>query len=127
MIDFIYRFAASCSGGGFLGFPTWYKYLDGTTETVREGGTDIGSVCTPKITSISDTWLIVAAVVEILLRIAAIAAVVLIVMGGIQFISSQGEPEKAAKARSTVINALVGLVIAVAATGLVSFVAGQFN
>lgn len=127
MIDFLYRFAASCSGGGFLGFPTWYKYLPGRTEDVQDTGRTIGTVCTPQITSLSDVWLIVAAIVEILLRIAGLAAVALIVWGGIQFITSQGEPERAAKARGTVINAVVGLIIAVTATVLVTFVAGRFN
>ncbi len=128
MMDFLYRFAASCGGGNLLGFPSWYKYLPGTTEMAKDGsGVDIGTVCTPKIQSINDVWLIVAAVVEILLRVAALAAIALIVWGGIQFVMSQGEPDKAAKARSTVINAIVGLVIAVTATVLVSFVAGQFK
>ena len=128
MMDFLYRFAASCGGGSFLGFPTWYKYLPGVTETAKDGaGVDIGTVCTPKIQSINDVWLIVAAIVEILLRVAALAAIALIVWGGIQFVMSQGEPDKAAKARHTVINAVVGLVIAVTATVLVTFVAGQFK
>ena len=51
----------------------------------------------------------------------------MVIYGGIEFIMSQGEPDKANKARGTVINALIGLVIAVAAATLVTFIAGRFN
>jgi len=105
--------------GNFLGFPTWYHYLQGTV--------DANNNCVPGISGINDIWLIVAAVIEILLRIAALAAIGLIIYGGIQFITSQGNPDQAERARNTVINALVGLVIAVAAATLVTFVAGRFQ
>ncbi|MBI1857051.1 hypothetical protein HY003_01385 [Candidatus Saccharibacteria bacterium] len=112
------RFAASCDGGGFFGLPKWYKYLDGVPQS---------SGCVPKISGISDVWLIVAAIIEILLRIAALVAIGFVVWGGIQFISSQGEPDKTSKARNIIINALVGLVITIGASTVVSFVAGSIN
>src|ERR1035438_3143897 len=92
----------------FFGLPTWYEYLPGG-----------------KFTKLSDVWLIVAAIVEILLRVAAIAAFVMIVYAGIQLITSAGNPDNAAKARGTLINAIIGLVIAVLAATLVTFIAGQ--
>lgn len=135
MIEQITRFvaASACSpgkGGGLFGFPTWYKYLPGVNTTVTADGSDktvIGTVCTPQIHAIGDVWLIGAAVLEILLRVAAIAALIYVIWGAVEFVSSQGEPDKTAKARKTVINALVGLVIAITATALVSFVAGRFT
>lgn len=99
----------------FLGFPVWYKYLPG------------GDVCKPELVVITDAWLVVAAVIEMLLRIASIAALVYVVWGGIEFITSQGEPDRTARARHTVINALIGLVISIGATSIVSFVAGRFS
>ncbi len=108
------QFAVSCQKT-FLGFPSWYKYLQGA------------SACDPSIQSLSDVWLVVAALIEILLRIASIGAIVLVVWGGIDFVTSQGEPDKTTKARHTVINALIGLVISVGAAAMVSFVAGRFN
>lgn len=113
--------------GGFFGFPAWYKYLDGVTEQVPGQTNASLTQCVAKINGINDVWLILAAVIEMLLRIAALAAVGFVVWGGIQFISGQGEPDKAAKARNTIINALVGLVISVGAATLVSFIAGRFN
>jgi hypothetical protein len=120
IVQLISHFADTCTlTGSFLGFPTWYSYLPGTT--------DANNVCSPQFTSLSDVWLIVAAIIEILLRLAALVAIVMVIYGGVEFITSQGESEKAAKARSTVINALIGLVIAVGAAAIISFIAGGFN
>ena len=116
----------SPKGGSFLGFPTWYKYLPGhTILSGNPGGAQ--TVCAPALTKLTDIWLIVAAGIEILLRLAALAAIILVLYGGIQFITSEGDPAKTQKARGTVINALVGLVIAVAATTVIAFIAGSFS
>ena len=108
---------AACSGtSNFLGFPTWYKYLplQGT-----------GEQCTPAITGINDIWLVVAALVEILLRLGALLAVGFVLYGGIALITSSGDPDKAAKARKTILNSIIGLVIAVIATTVVRYLAGR--
>lgn len=103
-----------------FGFPTWYKYLSGTEQS---------GVCTAnvQIQGLNDIWLIVAAVIEILLRIAALAAIGFVIAGGFQYVTSQGEPEKTNHARSTIINALVGLVIAIMAATIVNFIAGSIS
>ena len=107
--------AAACKTSGFLKFPYWYKYIvDPQT-------------CQPVLTRLSDVWLIGAAVLEILLRIAAIAAVVYLMYGGFTYVTSQGEPDKTQKAKSTIINALAGLVIAISATAIVAFVAKRIT
>jgi ABC-type Fe3+ transport system permease subunit len=126
MFDFIYHFAAGCTpnGGAFLGFPTWYKYLPGVTSPNGEG---TASVCLPKLGALSDVWLIVAALIEILLRIAGLAAIIFVIYGGVQYITSQGEPDKAGRARHTILNALIGLVIAISSTIMVTFIAGRFK
>ena len=113
-------FGAPCPGGNFLSFPTWHKYLDG----VRDSETGL---CSPQMTSLSDTWLVVAALVEILLRVAALMAVGFVIYGGVQYMMSQGDADKTAKARGTIINALVGLAIAIIAGVLVGFIAGRFH
>jgi hypothetical protein len=87
---------------------------------------DATGACTPKINGINDVWLILAAIVELLLRVAALAALVFVIWGAIQFITSQGEPDRTSKAQSTIINALIGLVISVGAASVVAYVAGKF-
>ncbi len=109
-------FAASCTGKSFYGFPTWYSYLPSTTDPVT-------GLCTPQLTNINDIWLIVAAVINILLRLAAIIAVIMVIVGGVKITASRGNPQEIAKARETLIYSVVGLVIAISASLLITFVA----
>ena len=112
-----------CDKGGFFGLPVWYKYLD--SFKVRDPLTG-GTTCNIEITSLGSVLLILAAIVEILLRVAALIAVGFIVYGGVLYVISQSQPDKTSQALKTVLNAIIGLTIAIAATGLVSFIAGRF-
>lgn len=49
-------------------------------------------------------------------------ALLVIVISGFRYILSAGDPEKATKARNGIIYALVGLVVAISADAIVSFV-----
>lgn len=109
---------APCPGGNFLFFPTWYKYLPSVPGS---------SPCAPQISSLTDVWLIVAAVIEILLRVAAIIAVIFVIYAGFSYTTSQGDPEGTSRAKSTLVNALVGLAVAVSAAVVVSFIAKSIN
>jgi hypothetical protein len=108
----------------FFGFPTWYKYLNGNKS---DEGLTGKSICTPVIKKIGDVWLILAAVIEILLRAAMLAAVIMVAFGGVKYITSQAQPDHTKAALNTIVNALIGLVIAVAATAMTSFLAGRFR
>ncbi len=112
--------ASPCKpSGSFLGLPTWYSYLPGVT--------DANGHCSPSITHLTDIWLIVAAITEILLRLAALIAVIMVIVGGVSYITSQGDPNKTKQALNTIINSLIGLVISVAAATIVTFIAGRFS
>jgi hypothetical protein len=54
--------------------------------------------------------------------VVAVVAVVVAVIGGLQFILAQGNPQSVARARQTIIYAVVGLAIAVSAEAIVGFV-----
>lgn len=123
MIHLIPTFAAAVSdacngshGGNFFGLPHWYDYLHGVKEA---------SGCAPKLRDINDLWLIVAAVIEIMLRIAAMITVGMVIYAGVLYMTSQGEPDKTTKAKHTLANALVGLAIAVTAAFIIDYIAGQ--
>lgn len=99
----------------FLGIPTWYKYI-GSTEV-------IGGRCSPKVTFPNDILKILMAVFEMILRVAGLVAIGFVIYGGIQYVVSQGDPEKVKSARNSIIHALIGLAIAVSATAMVNLVA----
>jgi len=118
---------SSDPGSSFLGLPKWYKYLKGQQSLTLDIHSSGVTVCSPHLNTLSDVWLIAAAVTEMLLRIAAFAAIVYVIYGGVQFMLSQGDPGKTAQARTTVISAVVGLTISVVAAGVVTFIAGRFS
>ena len=52
-------------------------------------------------------------------------ALIIIIIAGIKFITSQGDPQGTAKARNTIIYAAIGLAVSVAAFSIVTFVTGK--
>jgi hypothetical protein len=65
------------------------------------------------------------AIKNIVLSIIGAMSLLLIVVAGFRYVLSAGDPQKAAKARNGVIYALVGLVIAIAADAIVTFVVNR--
>lgn len=61
-------------------------------------------------------------VINVMLYLAGAIAVIMIVVGGIRYITSDGDPGAASKAKNTIIYALVGLVVAVMSYAIVNFV-----
>lgn len=113
---------ASCNlPDDVYGIPTWYKYLDGYRDPIT-------NACSPlyrqnfsfrELNSLAGIGL---AIIEILLRLVAVTAVVWMVYGGFQYLISQGEPDRTKAAKDTVLNAIIGLIIAVSASVIVVFV-----
>jgi hypothetical protein len=52
-------------------------------------------------------------------------AVFMVMYGAFRYVTSAGNPDGAAKARSTIIYSVVGLVVALVAFSIVSFVVGK--
>jgi uncharacterized membrane protein YuzA (DUF378 family) len=65
---------------------------------------------------------VIAAAVRILSLVVGIAAIIMVIIAGLKYITSGGDSGKVANAKSTLIYALVGLVIAALAQFLVNFV-----
>lgn len=61
-------------------------------------------------------------IVGIVFGIAGALALLFIVIGGLRYILSAGNPESSAQAKNTIVYALVGLVITITAYGIVAFV-----
>ena len=126
----------------FLDLPAWY---DGLVDEKSDGHG--GYTCEMK-TPNGDAevkayvWTIALNIVGMVLGIVGYLAVGLVMWGGIQYMTAQGEPTKLAKGKKTIFNSVIGLVIVMTASiisgaisGIVSgaasgggnFVAGIFN
>lgn len=62
---------------------------------------------------------------QIVIGTLAAIAVLIIVIAGLNFVMAGGDPQKVAKARGTIIYALIGLVVAISAEAIVTFVLGN--
>lgn len=70
---------------------------------------------------------IIKAVITILSIVVGVAAVIMIVIGGLKYVTSGGESAATASAKNTVLYALIGLVIAGLAQVLVHYVLGNLK
>lgn len=83
--------------------------IKATDIGLNSGATDIGKVFN--------------IVVKILSILIGSLSVIFIIVGGLQMVSSSGDPQRFRMGRESVIYACVGLVIAIGAYAIVSFVA----
>ncbi len=58
--------------------------------------------------------------------IMGVVSVVMVALGGFQFIMSQGDPQGTSKARMTIVYAVIGLAIAITAEAIIGFVLNKF-
>ncbi len=65
---------------------------------------------------------LIAAIIKIMLVLAGIVAVFFLIIGGYRYITAQGNAEQAEKGRSTVINAIIGIVIIIMSYVIVNVV-----
>jgi multisubunit Na+/H+ antiporter MnhB subunit len=64
-------------------------------------------------------------IVNVFLYIGGIAAVVMIIVSGVQMTTSAGNPGAVAKAKNTMIWSIVGLLVMILAYAIVNFVIGK--
>lgn len=69
-----------------------------------------------------DIKTVIKNVTNMALFIIGVAAVIVIIYSGIQFIIAAGNPQTVSKAKTTLIYAIVGLVVAIMAYAIVNFV-----
>lgn len=65
--------------------------------------------------------------INLLLYITGISAVIVIVVGGLRYVLSGGDPKNTAAAKDTIMYAAIGLVVSLLAFAIVNFVLGQFS
>lgn len=107
--------AADCTGQSLL--PDLYAGLRG-----RNGADS----CEVTVTRLNDILVLVGNVISILMFIAGVVAIAFIIVGGFMYITSSGEPANIKKAKETIVNAVIGLVIAMVSFGVVRFITGSF-
>ena len=110
----------STSALPLLSLPHWYRGV----RNVVGGKCEIMNPGTYK-TGIKDFVIQVGLNgIDIAIHLVGYIAFGFILYGGIQFVLSQGSSDKAAKARTTILNASIGLVLAISSSAIVNLVWG---
>ena len=66
-------------------------------------------------------------ITSILLFIIGAISILMIIIGGLRYVLSAGDPKQTAAAKDTILYAIVGLVIALASAALITFVTGHLS
>lgn len=103
----------------FLTFPAWYRGLTDAKCEVKNPKTMTGGLQ-------SFILKVVANIVEVVLQLVGYVSFGFIIYGGFLYMIATGDPGKLAGAKSTILNAVIGLVIAIFAVAIINFVSSGF-
>ena len=82
--------------------------------------TNSNDICVKDLPRTSANSQFVKRFISITIAIVAAVCVLFVAIGGMRYVLSQGDPQAAAKARSTIIYALVGLAVTISAQAIVT-------
>ena len=83
------------------------------------------AICKGKGESLSEGF--VKPTINIILWVVGVAAVIVIIVAGLKYVTSSGNPSAISSAKTTILYAIIGLVIAVTAYAIVNFVLKSFG
>lgn len=117
--------SAAC--GRLATFPTWYNGLTkpGDACELKEITNDVndGSEQVDLRTFIVR---IIMNIIEMILQLVGYAAVVMLIIGGFQYITSAGDSGNMSNAKKTILNAVIGLIISLFSVAIVNVIANAF-
>ncbi|MGB4762545.1 MAG: hypothetical protein WBP12_04290 [Candidatus Saccharimonas sp.] len=106
---------------GFAAVPVAQAACGSAKECITSGVDSAGGSGAP-----TDVDNLIKTIVNVLLFILGAVSVIMIVVGGFKYVTSQGESSSLTSAKNTILYAVVGLVVAIAAYAIVNFVVEQF-
>lgn len=116
------RKGTTAASGGDNGIDCYMRVDESCTELTGKPDGIVNSADSGK-GDFKDIGLIMLAVVEMLLTLAGILAVVYVTIGGFKYVTAQGNPEGITKAKNTIVNALIGIVLAIFSAQIIGFIA----
>lgn len=95
-------------------------------QACSAGGSD-SAACAPKgDDTITGKGGLLYKVTLIIAVVAGVASVIIMIVAGIMYITSNGDPSRAASAKNAIIYAAIGLAVVATAQGIVVFVVSRF-
>ncbi len=102
------------SSSSFFFLPPWWEYLKGAPDELGQ--------CSPAVNFPHVILPVGLALLDIMIRLAGFVAIISIIIAGVAYITSSGDPTKAASARKRIYNSLIGLAIVFIAAAVVAFI-----
>lgn len=113
-------------GLGFLAPATAGAVCDPNNLTVS-GGVDCAGANSGTPTTLFGETGIFQKIVNIMLFIVGAVAVIMLIIGGIRYVTSNGAQDQVTAAKNTIMYAIIGIIVAVLAYAIVSFVVTGLN
>lgn len=88
---------------------------------------DNGNACATGLPMVSADSQQLKTILQLVFGILAAVAVLMVMIGGFRYVTSEGNPDATTRARGTILYAIVGLAIALVAEGIVSFFLGKVS
>ena len=108
-IKVLYLFSTTCSGSQLSGGPGDSNCFNTGLPTVSASSSELHTI------------------LQILFGIIGALTVLFIVIGGFGYVSSGGNPQAMQKSKNTIVYAVIGLIIAIIAEAIVTFVIGSLQ
>ncbi len=107
--------------------PPQLAYADtgGVLNTCKNQGTSGTAICGDQ--GGGGLFSVIRSIIQVLLIIAGIIAVIMIIIGGIRYTTSNGDQADVKAAKDTILYSVVGLVVTIAAYSIVTWVIGQIK
>ena len=107
-------FAAGACNSGLLTFPAWYDGLTDGSCNVQVPNNNLSLFVRT----------IALNIVEMILQLVGYISVGFIIYGGFKYMTSAGASDGIAKAKKTITNAIIGLLISIFAVAIVNLISG---
>ena len=89
------------------------------TDTTAECGVKCANPSPDNTPGLTDT---IKLIINMIIFAVGLVAVVMVILGGVQYSTSQGDPGKVKKAKDTIMYGIIGMVVAILAFAIVNFV-----
>ena len=109
-----------------MGLKAWY---DGLVEETSDGKCEIKEIPNQGEDGADEElkkyiWTVVLNIVSSVLGVVGYLAIGFVIWGGVLYMTAQGDPNKVAKGKKTIVNTLIGLVIVMSASIISGAIAG---
>lgn len=108
----------------------WASVASSATTTTTSG--DAASKASGGVNEINpgastDLMATVKVILNAVFAVIGIVAVIMVILGGVTYATSQGDPNKVKKGKDTILYGVIGLVVALLAFAIVNFVLGALQ